>query len=134
MRHYDTQLTPTTQKSYQESGDNRYPETDERVANWFNPSTFEVDGIMTEHTRSFDEDGFPVLTAITPPTQAEMDAVEADRADEEARQVERGILDNLDKLSMRDIREMVAALPNAPQTLIDHEANAIAARLRLTAI
>ncbi len=145
-RYYDTELTPTTQKSYQKPNNtpawsepdaegnrtpildeegkqvivqgSRYPETDPLVSSWFNSTNvftqneveidvldelgeptgltelvLEVDadglpvGTWQDHTRSFDVNGFPVLTPIIPPTQAELDAIEAQRVTDEANQL-----------------------------------------------
>jgi hypothetical protein len=60
-------------------------------------------------------------------TQAEIDA----RVIQEANQTELALLDQLDRESIRDIREWIAAQATAPQTLKDREAQAIAARGRL---
>jgi hypothetical protein len=70
MRHYyDTQLTPATQKTYLEGGDNRYPETDPKVSSWFNQLP---DGF----TRAFDTVGFPILVEIPQKSAAELAAIE----------------------------------------------------------
>lgn len=60
-------------------------------------------------------------------TQAEIDA----RLIAEANQAEYDLLAQLDRESIRDIREWIAAQPSAPQTLKDREAAAVAARARI---
>lgn len=60
-------------------------------------------------------------------TQAELDQ----RAIDEANQVEFDLLAELDRASIRDIREWIAAQPDAPQMLKDREAQAVVARGRL---
>lgn len=60
-------------------------------------------------------------------TQAELDQ----QAIDEANAIEVALLAELDKQSIRDIREYIAAQPDAPQTLKDREALAVAARGRL---
>ena len=49
----------------------------------------------------------------------------------EANAVELATLDRLDAESIRDIREWVATQPDAPQSLKDREAQAVAARGRI---
>ena len=60
-------------------------------------------------------------------TQAELDQQVID----DANAVEVALLAELDKQSIRDIREWIAAQPSAPQTLKDREAAAVAARGRM---
>lgn len=60
---------------------------------------------------------------VTPLSQAELDA--------RANQVEYDKLAELDRLSIRDIREWIAAQPTAAKTLKDREALAVAARDRI---
>ena len=59
MRYYDTVETPKTQKIFLEDGENRIPETDDRVKSWFtkNPDS-------SLYSRGFDNDGFPILVPI----------------------------------------------------------------------
>lgn len=59
MRYYDTVETPKTQKIFLEEGENRIPETDERVKCWFtkNPDS-------SLYSRSFDDKGLPILVPI----------------------------------------------------------------------
>lgn len=63
------------------------------------------------------------LDADPPKTQAELDAEESAAAKRE--------LAALDLASIRDIREYIAAKPDAPQTLKDREAQAVQARARV---
>jgi len=60
-------------------------------------------------------------------TQAELDQ----QAIDEANAVELALLAELDKQSIRDIREWIAAQIDAPHTLKDREALAVSARGRL---
>lgn len=60
-------------------------------------------------------------------TQAEIDQ----KAIDEANAIELETLRQLDLASIRDIREYIASQSDAPQTLKDREAQAVAARGRL---
>lgn len=60
-------------------------------------------------------------------TQAEIDA----RIIAEANAKEYSLLEELDKQSIRDIREYIASLPDSPQLLKDRESQAIAARAKI---
>lgn len=62
-----------------------------------------------------------------PAPQAELDR----QAIEDANAIELAILSRLDRESIRDIREWIAAQPSAPQSLKDREAQAVAARGRI---
>ena len=72
-------------------------------------------------------DNAGLVASFISPTQAEIDA----EAVVQANATEKAALSALDIASIRDIREWVAAQPDAPQTLKDREALAVAARARI---
>ncbi|MHB1430383.1 MAG: hypothetical protein ACYCVW_17000 [Rhodocyclaceae bacterium] len=83
---------------------------------------------LADHTRhEITERGVALpagaLAADPPKTQAELDAEDSAAAKRE--------LAALDLASIRDIRAYIAAKPDAPQTLKDREALAVAARARV---
>lgn len=95
-------------------------DTDVRVKNFFEPTP-------KGHKKKYTDVGLPFNELIPLPTEKELE----DKAKEDYNNLIYQELNDLDKQSIRDIREWIATQVDAPQGLKDREAQAKDARSRL---